>query len=210
MPMNAAPRHALTRLLAAAPLALALAACSSSAPATATSLDYTDPASEGWRLVKDQSTTPTRLVLKLMGPQGAPSRGVAFSVVAPPGFAFARFASGLPIEDTGVYELLSRDLDPNEAVAVAGAVKPGQLLTAGIFQKDRTWRAKDSGVALCRIALVLDPAAPREAGQGGRLVVKRAAIAPDDIGRVTDDPWLLDQKLKLVDIPLDVGLLFAR
>lgn len=199
------PRRHQHLLLAG--LALALSACQSSTPLPASGLDYDDPKdTAGWRLVKDEASTPERLVLKLMGPQGARSRGVAFNVAAPAGLAFAAFPGGQPIEDTGVYELLSRKLDPNEPVALAGAVKPGNVLSAGIFQKDRTWRAKDSGVALCRIALVLDPAAAaHHRAESLSLQVQRAAIIPDDIGAVADSAWSLDQKLKLTPISVAVG-----
>jgi hypothetical protein len=191
-------------------LALALSACEASTPQPAVGLDYGDPTGSGWRFVKDDASTPERLVLKLMGPQGERSRGVAFDVVAPAGLVFAAFPGGQPIEDTGVYELLSRKLDPNEPVALAGGVKPGNRLTAGIFQKDRTWRAKDSGVALCRIALVLDPAVASHRTQKLRLQVTRAAIAPDDIGAVTDSAWTLDQKLKLTPVTVDIGTVIAN
>jgi hypothetical protein len=191
-------------------LALALSACEPSTPLPAVGLDYGDPPGSGWRFVKDDASTPERLVLKLMGPQGEKSRGVAFDVVAPPGLAFAAFPGGQPIEDTGVYELLSRQLDPNEPVALAGGVKPGNRLSAGIFQKDRTWRAKDSGVALCRIVLVLDPAVVSHRTQKFVLKVARAAIIPEDIGAVTDSAWALDQKLHLAPVTVDIGTVFAK
>jgi hypothetical protein len=206
--MRTNPRRATALLLV---LSLGMAGCSSSPAPTAVGLGYVDPAGSGWRFLKDvERSTPDRLVLQLFGPQGARSRGVAFNLVAPVGLAFAAFADGLPIEDTGVYELLSRDLDPNEPVALAGGVKPGNMLTAGIFQKDRTWRAKDSGVALCRIALVVDPASPTPSGRKLKLQVKRAAIIPEDIGAVTDDAWTLDPKLKLTDVTVDVGAVTTR
>jgi hypothetical protein len=203
---SAPPRPLHLPLLAG--LALALAACQdSTTPAPAAGLDYLAPAgASGWRFEKDDASTPERLVLKLVGPQGEKSRGVAFDLVAPPGLAFTAFPGGQPIEDTGVYELLSRELDPNEPVALAGAVKAGNVLSAGLFQKDRTWRAKDSGVALCRVALVLDPeAAPRHRAETLRLRVKRAAIIPEDIGAIADSAWSLDKKLKLTPVTVAVG-----
>jgi hypothetical protein len=200
------PSPSPSRLLTLAALALALPACQSSTPLPAAGLDYQEPTGSGWRFLRDDASTPERLVLKLVGPQGERSRGVAFNLVAPTGLAFAAFPGGQPIEDTGVYELLSRKLDANEPVALAGAVKPGNVLSAGIFQKDRTWRAKDSGVALCRIALVLDPAAAaHHRAETLRLQVQRAAIIPEDIGAVTDAAWSLDQKLKLTPITVAVG-----
>src|SRR5271169_1623878 len=89
---------------------LALAGCSNSSPSQ---LDYTDPKSTGWRLVKDSTSTKTRLVLALVGPSGTTTRGVGFNLQAPGAVRWATFtSSGLPIEDTGVLELKNSMPDP--------------------------------------------------------------------------------------------------
>ncbi|MCI0673146.1 MAG: hypothetical protein L0Y64_22075 [Myxococcaceae bacterium] len=176
----------------------------------ATGLSYTDPKStEGWRLVKDPSSTPTRLVLNLVGRAGTKSRGVGFNLQASPGVKFGAFDNGLPIHDTGVYQLLSVADDPNEPVALMGGVKKGNLLTVGIYQKDRARDAKESGQALLQIAIEFDPAAQLKVGDGVGLFIKKAGAIPEDIGSPTDDLWTLDQKLKLTPIFLQVGTLTA-
>ena len=200
------PRRLLSALL------LGLAACGSTAPAgPATGLAYADPPGPGWRLVRDPASTPTRLVLDLVGPAGLLTRGVGFNLKGGPGVRFAAFEDGLPIRTTGVYQLEAGGPDPTEPVALAGGVKPGNLLTVGVFQKSRAHGAKDSGVALCQIALTLDPAAPAPlAGQPLGLEVVKAGAIPADIGAETDPALVLDKKLHLLDLSVAVGALTAR
>jgi hypothetical protein len=103
--------------------ALALgAACGKSTPAPqqpppgeAQGLDYQDPASSGWRLVKDASSTPERLLLSLVGPAGLKTRGAAFNVQLPAAVRAGGFPELgyedrperqlMPVRTTGVYEL---------------------------------------------------------------------------------------------------------
>ena len=193
---------------------LALAACESRnkppppGPAIATGLDYQDPAGDGWRLVRDPSSTTTRLVLDLVGPSGLKTRGVGFNLTAQ-NVKFGAFDNGLPIAGTGVYKLRRvGSIDPNEPVALMGAVK-GNLLSAGIFQKDRDQGAQDSGSALCQIALVFNSAAHLTTGTAIPLQVLKAKVIPEEIGKVTDSQWLLARELKLADISIAVGTLTA-
>ncbi len=177
--------------------------------AMAEGLSYKDPASAGWRLVKDASSTSTRLVLNLVGPAGLKTRGVCFNLQAPTTVRFGTFANGLPIGDTGVYQLLSAgSADPNEPVALPGGVKEGNLLTVGIFQKDRAQGAKDSGAALCQIVLI--PGDKLRSGTPIALAIPKAKVIPEDIGSVTDELWLLNQKMKMADIRIALGTLTAR
>jgi len=102
------------------------------------------------------ASTTTRLVLDLVGPAGVKTRGVGST--QGPGLKFAAFENGLPINDTGVYQLHAATGD--EAIdRDHGGLKPGNVVTVGIFQKDRAQTAQDSGAALCQIALVFDPKA---------------------------------------------------
>lgn len=184
-------------------------AAATSTPAS--TLVYTDPVGTGWRLVKDGTSTPTRLVLNLVGPSGTLTRGVGFNLQAAPGVRFAAFPNGLAVRDTGVYKLRSAgSTDLQEPVALVGGVKPGNLLSVGIYQKDRDQAAQDSGVPLCQIALQLDEGARLEAGTSLRLNVVKARAIPQDIGRVTDDLWTLGQKMRMTDLSIAVGALSAQ
>jgi hypothetical protein len=196
-------------------LSLACGGGSHSAPATATpaatALAYADPSGSGWRLLKDTSSTSTRLVLNLVGPAGLKTRGVGFNLQAPSVVKFGAFANGLAINDTGVYQLLSAaQADPNEPVALVGGVKSGNLLTAGIFQKDRAQVAQDSGTPLCQIALAFDATAGLQAGDKLPLLITKAKVIPEDIGTIADDLFTLDKKMKMADINVAVGSLSAQ
>lgn len=210
--MNRTPTLALAGLLLSFGLACGggSSAPAPQAAAPAASLSYTDPAGSSWRLLKDASSTPTRLVLNLVGPAGTLTRGVGFNLKAPEGLKFDAFPGGMLIQDAGVYQLLSNALDPNEPVALVGGVKTGNLLSAGIYQKGRDQGAKDSGAALCRIALALDSAHRPLAGTTFTLSVIKARIIPEDIGSPTDEPFTLDRKLRMTDISVAVGTVTAR
>lgn len=211
---------ALSLLLSGLVLGLSLACGggSHSTPATAaaplppaTGLAYTDPTGSGWRLMKDASSTSGRLVLNLVGPAGLKTRGVGFNLKAPASVKFGAFANGLAIQDSGVYQLLSSaQADPNEPIALVGGVKPGNVLTAGIFQKDRAQAAQDSAGPLCQIAIVFDATQGLYAGDKLPLQITKAKVIPEDIGAVTDSLFVLDKKMKLADISLAVGSLSAH
>lgn len=202
---------------ALAAAALLLAACDGdSHPAPgASALEYEDPAGSGWRLVRDPGSTPTRLVLALVGPADLFTRGAGFNLHAPESVRFGTFdPSGLPVEDTGVYELLNKEpleSDPQEPVLLAGGVKPGNVLTAGVFQKDRRHTAKPSGVPLARIALELAPGASLRPGTELPLEILKAKYSPEDIGAFSPSPTPeLVAKGKGVLFTLAVGRLVAR
>lgn len=196
------------------PLALACSGSSSPSPGAsstpAKSLSYSDPSGTGWRLVKDPSSTGTRIVLDLVGPTGTKTRGVGFNLQAAPKMKFGVFANGLPVNDTGVYKLLSAAADPTEPIALIGGVKTGNLLSVGIYQKDRAQPAQDSGSPLCQVAVVLDPAQGVSAGEALQLQVVKAKAIPEDIGAVSDDLWTLDKKMRMADITVATGSLSAN
>jgi len=190
-------------LAALASFALAAGCADSQGPATR--LNYVDPTGSGWRLVRDPSSTPERLVLAIVGPVDLDTRGVGFNLRAPAGVRFRSFdSSGWPIESTGVYELGNQDPcpptdpyplpnclpdpHPPEPVLLAGGLKPGNVLTVGIFQKDRRVSPKPSGVPLARIALEVDPAAGLRAGAPLPLEVLKAKYSPEDIGAFSPTP----------------------
>lgn len=192
-------------------------ACSGSSSSSTTApskpaktLTYTDPAGTGWRLVKDASSTSNRIVLDLVGPSGTKTRGVGFNLQAEPKAKFGTFANGLPINDTGVYQLLSAAADPNEPIALVGGVKPGNVLSVGIYQKDRAQPAQDSGAPLCQIAVELDPSKGLESGDHLALSVVKAKVIPEDIGSASDDLYTLNQKMRMADITIATGSLSAK
>lgn len=201
------------------------------APAPAQGLTYTDPTTTGWRLVKDPSSTPTRLVLNLVGPTGLKTRGAGFNLLAPAPVRYGTFhvaipgtvhATDFPIADTGVYELLNTDPrdpwtgdpipnHPLEPTLLAGGVKAGHVLTVGIFQKDRRASAKESGQPLARIALELDPAGGLFAGDTLPLAILKARYQAEDIGPFDVNPTVaMAEKAHLVDMTIALGVLRAN
>jgi hypothetical protein len=204
-------------------LAAALVACGKApeAPPTppaalATGLDYQDPASSGWRLVRDPASTKARLLLNLVGPAGLKTRGVGFNLKAPPALHFIYFdETGFPIRDLGVYDLKNSapraGPDPLEPVLLAGAVQKENKLTVGIFQKDRRVTAKDSGAPVLQIALELAAAAQAHVGDDLTPVVAKSKLLPDDIGAF-DAGGTLEMVAKghLSDFTLAVGALHAN
>ncbi len=209
-----------TRSVSLLLLALAASACGGSSTGTAptppvapaaTSLRYVDPPGAGWRLVADPSSTSTRIVLNLVGPSGQLTRGVGFNLKAPAGVRFEALEGGLPVRDLGVYDVrAASNPSVDEPVAVAGGVKAGNVLTVGVYQKDRGHPAKDSGTPLLQIALALDAGAPPAAGASLPLSVPKAKVIPEDIGLVTDETFRLDKKMRMADVAVAVGSLTAN
>ncbi|MFZ1615290.1 MAG: hypothetical protein WAT51_14025 [Holophaga sp.] len=212
--------RSLSLVLSALVLSLAIACGggSSSTPSgstpsapPATGLIYTNPTGTGWRLVKDASSTATRVILNLVGPSDLKTRGVGFNLQAPGTIKFGAFTNGMAINEGGVYQLLSAgSADPSEPVALIGGVKAGNLLTAGIFQKDRSQPAQDSGTTLCQIAVLFDATKGLHAGDKLPLQIIKAKVIPEDIGTITDDLLTLDKKMKMADITIAVGSLTAN
>jgi hypothetical protein len=139
------------------------------------------------------------------------TRGVGFNLQAPAGLKFVSFNNGLPINDLGVYQLSTSGVtDPTEPLAIAGGVKKGNVLSVGIYQKDRDQAPQDSGAPLCQIALRLDPAGSVPLYSNLPLNLQKAKVIPEDIGQVTDDQWTLDKKMRMADITIAVGTLTAN
>jgi hypothetical protein len=182
----------------------------------ATTLTYTDPTTDGWRLVQDPASTPTHLLLDLVGPSGFMTRGAAFNMKLPPGLRPRAFAeTNHPVKDLGVYQLYNTQpkngvRDPQEPVLLAGVWKPGGLLSVGVFQKDRRESAKDSGAPLFQIAIELDPATPINSGTRLPLLVSKSKYIAEDIGVFNPNgSFEMMAKAHLQDFIITVGDLRA-
>jgi hypothetical protein len=192
--------------------------------AAPTSLSYADPTSSGWRLVKDASSTPTRLVLDLVGPAGTQTRGVGFNLKRGAGLAFGKFDNGGYAHDTGVFQLKGTNAnwesfagtDADPVLFASAPLKSGDVLSTGIFQKDRTNVPKDSIAPLVQVAVTLadftkvDFAGVNGSADAYSLHVTKARIVPADIGgmnfTLTTDVL---KKAKMVDVAVDTGVITA-
>jgi hypothetical protein len=209
-----------------------LAACGgdSSAPAsppptvTPTKLNYADPVGTGWRLVKDPASTTTLLILDLVGPDGTQTRGVGFNLKRGMGLAFSRFSNGGYAHDTGVFQLKGTNTnfesyagtDADPVLFVSAPLKSGDVLSTGIFQKDRTNVPKDSTAPLVQVAITLADftrttvATVNASTDPYGLHVVKARIVPADIGgmdfQVTTDVL---KKARMQDIAVDTGTVTA-
>jgi hypothetical protein len=222
-----------SKLVLSFALAATLAACGGDGnstppapppPAVApTHLTYTDPTSTGWRLVKDASSTDTRIVLNLVGPAGTQTRGVGFNLKKGMGLAFGKFGSAYA-HDTGVFQLKGTNsnfesfagTDADPVLFVSAPLKSGDVLSTGIFQKDRTNVPKDSVAPLVQVAVTLGDlsklnlATVNASTDPYGLHVVKARIVPADIGGM--DFQLTAEvisKARMQDITVDTGTLTA-
>ena len=189
-----------------------------------THLSYADPTSTGWRLVKDAASTSTTIVLNLVGPAGTQTRGVGFNLKKGMGLAFGKFPSGAYALDTGVFQLKGTNTNfesyagtaADPVLFVSAPLKSGDVLSTGIFQKDRTNVPKDSGAPLVQVAITLgdfsklDVATVNASADPYGLHVIKARIVPADIGgldfNLTAD---VIAKAKMQDIAVDTGTITA-
>jgi hypothetical protein len=192
--------------------------------AAPTGLSYTDPTSSGWRLVKDAASTPTRLVLDLVGPAGTQTRGVGFNLKRGMGLAFSTFANGGYAFDTGVFQLKGTNSNfesyagtaADPVLFASAPLKAGDVLSTGIFQKDRTNVPKDSAAPLVQVAVSLadftkvDYAAASASADPFGLHVVKARIVPADIGGMNFSLSVdVLKKARMVDIGVDTGVITA-
>jgi hypothetical protein len=189
-------------------------------PARPQSLSYQDPTSTGWRLMRDASSTGARLVLNLVGPAGVSTRGVGFNLQHGTSLAFGTFENGAYAHDTGVFELKGSNsnfepyagTDADPVLFVSAPMPPGNVLSTGIFQKDRSFTAKDSAQPLVQIAIELVPGSPGISADAANqsaaygLSVVKARMIPADIG-APDFILTVEAiaKAKLQDIEIAVG-----
>jgi hypothetical protein len=195
------------------------------APAVApTHLSYTDPTSSGWRLVKDATSTDTRIVLDLVGPSGTQMRGVGFNLKRGMGLSFSTFTGGAYALDKGVFQLKGTNSNyesfagtaADPVLFVSAPLKAGDVLSTGIFQKDRTNGPKDSAAPLVQVAVTLADFTKVTVGTVNAstdpygLRVVKARIVPADIGGMDFalSPEVL-VKAKMLDIAVDAGTITA-
>ncbi len=187
------------------PALLLLTACSGSqsgkdSPAVASAMTYTDPApaATDWKLVKDPSSTGTRLVLNLVGPaNGTKFRGIGITLQADPArVKFARFTDGAgkPLgyyKDAGVFRDTFLDTTDTTPVDMPPTLQAGGVnrdkLMVGIYQKgdDEIFyqargimgpSAKTCDRTVLQIALALDPALKATAGTVPLTILKARAM----------------------------------
>ncbi len=150
-------------------------------PAAAKGIAYTNPASTGWRLEKDPSSTATHVVLNLVGPTGLKGRGIALTVHSDTTKMAWGKLSGSYIQDGGAFELAVDPTDPNEARLMVGGVK-GSDLMVGAFQKDPNLSAKPLDTKLYSFAVDFKADAKLAAGDTIPLSVTKARLLPEDLG----------------------------
>ena len=123
-------------------------------PSGPTGLTYQDPPGTGYRLVQDSGlSTPTHLVLDLMGPSEGLGRGVAFTldagslpvVWAPVAHDGPRYATNVGFELGGDPQIFLTKVQ-------------GSQLAVIMFQKG-AGHARAQGTVLCQVALDLQPPA---------------------------------------------------
>jgi len=145
---------------------------SSSAPGTlpppAPSLSYTDPPSSGgYRLVKDAASTPSKLVLNLMGPSGQSGKGIGFTFsLDANALAWAKVAeSDVEFVQNGIFPL-------GTGTQVLKSLVTGGDLLGAVFQKSGSATAYTG--PLTKVAITLkssDPNTPRgNVSLGARVV----------------------------------------
>jgi hypothetical protein len=194
------------------------------APTVSSALAYTNPWGGGWRLVKDPSSTPTRVVLNLVGPTGAMGRGVGFNLRSDGTVKFAKFANGSYINDLGVFQLTNKRgamsvvdgmrVTKDVGAIVGGVKEQGRVLSVGAFQKDRRWAAQSLEQPLYQIAIALDPDHALPVGTVIPLTVVKARSIPENIGDSPEDPrgnpvtWIYNYQID--DVQITVGSLVTQ
>ena len=183
------------------------------------------PPAIGWRLVRDASVHGDAPGAQSGGPGHRQTRGVGFNLKSGSGLAFATFSDGGWAHDTGVFQLKGTNsnfesyagTDADPVLFVSAPLTSGDVLSTGIFQKDRTCSAKDPSQPLVQVAVALAPGSPgispdatNQSAAYGISVIK-ARMIPADIG--APDFILTAEaiaKAKMQDITIDVGTITGK
>ena len=157
-------------------------------------------------------------------PAGTQTRGVGFNLKRGMGLAFTTFPNGGYALDTGVFQLKGTNTnfeayagtDADPVLFASAPLKSGDVLSTGIFQKDRTNSPKDSAAPLVQVAVTLADFAKvtvdtvNASTDPYGLHVVKARIVPADIGGMnfvlTTD---VIKKAKMIDVAVDVGVITA-
>ena len=208
-------------------------------PASATSFAYTDPTTTAsdWKLLKDATSTDTKLVLNLVGPSnGTKYRGAGFTLkYDPTQIKVARFkdAEGKPLayhKDGGVFKDIEVTYDPDgnkvftpvPTLLQISGVRDGKLMV-GIFQNkdDCLYEAfsggegmgspaRDCSTTLLQVTLELDSALKALPG-AAPLTVLKARSVPEIVIKAVKDSYIYDVTDRhVIDIPLKVGTLTLK
>lgn len=161
-------------------------------------------------------------MLDLVGPSGLQTRGVGFNLEKGMGLAFGRFPSGAYALDTHLFQLMGTNTNfesfagtaADPVLFVSAPLKSGDVLSTGIFQKDRTNVPKDSAAPLVQVAVTLGDfsrlhlATVNASSDPYGLHVVKARLVPADIGGL-DSNLNADviAKAKMQDITVDTGVL---
>ncbi len=144
-------------------------------------LNYEDPQTEGWRLVKDDRSGGGRLVLALVGPKGQRVRGVALTLLVDGELGrFLPFEDGSLVASTGVLVTTTpgKPEEPRVLQLLPAAVS-GNKLTVGVFQKDVLEPAKEADRPLFTFALGTQGS--QGSGTVIPLMVRKATVVPEDL-----------------------------
>lgn len=119
--------------------------------ASPTTLVYTDPSGDGWKLIRNaEKSTPSHLVLDLLGPSGESGFGVGLALAADPAkVGWGKVASSDP---DWVKNLR---YGPNAGEAFQKAVVKGGGLRVGVFHKGTRGVATAYSGPLLSLALEL-------------------------------------------------------
>jgi hypothetical protein len=173
---------------AAGLLTLCLSCGGSGSPtASSTTVAYVDPATTGYRLVRDASSSGAHLVLDLLGPSGTQLKGLLFEL----GLDGSKAAWGDP-GGSDPYLRNGAVLNLGSGIPLLKSQVSGPTLTAAIYQKGTTAAATLGTQALVSVALDVD---------GG---------ATGSISLTVVSAQVLDGTGTLQTVPVAVGTLSAQ
>jgi hypothetical protein len=163
-------------------------------PPVPTVLAYTDPAGDGWRLVRNPESTDQHLVLDLVPPAAVPGgRGVVLELdLSGTGAAWAPVAAGNPalVRNGSVYDL-------GTGVQALAARVRGTALRLVVAEKGRSHPVPYTGAPVLSVALEAVPAVVPVDGSTLAIGVARAYHLPLAGGKVDMTGQILTGSIKV-------------